>query len=217
MRKVFLVIIAVSFAFGVNAQIRFGVKAGGTLSNLTSEYNGVKDDAFKAGIGFNIGGVLEYSFTESFALQPELLYVMNNIKPKDEDAEIVDMNMKLQFQSIQIPINLKYKFGTESLKFYVTAGPYLGYITSAKIKAEMLGIKISADLYDMDELEDADLEGIDFGLKHLDFGVGAGFGIEISSKFTVGVGYQYGLSNLTKVDQASLKTGAFNLSVGYFF
>jgi hypothetical protein len=212
MRKVFLVIIAVLFAFGVNAQIRFGAKIGGTLSSLTTKYDGVKEDAFKAGIGFNVGGVLEYSFTESFALQPELLYVMHNIKPK---YDIEDFNMKIQ--SIQIPVNLKYKFGTESVKFYATAGPYLGYIVSAKLKGEMLGIEVSADLYKMDGLTEDDFEDFDLGLKHLDFGVGAGFGVEILSKFTVGVGYQYGLSNLTKIDQVSVKSGAFNLSVGYFF
>jgi hypothetical protein len=213
MKKILLVIIAVSFAFGVNAQIRFGVKAGGTLSNVTVKYDGEKDDSFKAGIGFNIGGVLEYSFSESFSIQPELLYVMHGIKPKN-DPEIDDLDMKAQFQSIQLPINLKYKFGTESLKFYATAGPYLGYIASAKLK--VLGTNVSLDLYDIDELANSDLEGLDFGLKHLDFGAGVGFGIEVS-KFTVGVGYQYGLANLTKIDKASFKLGTFNLSAAYFF
>ncbi|MDR0726211.1 MAG: PorT family protein [Prevotellaceae bacterium] len=203
MRKIFLLLFCVLLAVGVNAQIRYGVKAGGTFSNISEKYNGEKISEFKLGVGFNLGGVLEYSFSESFALQPELLYVMNNIKPKEEE-EGVSSRMELQF--IQLPINLKYKMGTENLKFYVTAGPYVGYAVSAKLKAESEGISGAVDLFEWDE----------FKAKHLNFGIGAGLGIEVS-KFTVGVGYQHGLANLTGVDQVSIKLGSFNLSVGYFF
>jgi hypothetical protein len=206
MKKVLLVLFCVALTVGVNAQVRFGAKVGGTLSNLTTKYDGVTEDAFKAGIGFKLGGVLEYSFSESFALQPELLYVINSVKPKEEEEEV---SSKFVLQSIQLPVNFKYKFGVENLKFYAAAGPYLGYIVSAKAKVKMEGVSASVDLFN-------DNEEIELGLKHLDFGVGVGFGVEVS-KFTVGVGYQYGLANLTSIDKASLKLGTFNLSVGYFF
>jgi hypothetical protein len=80
------------------------------------------------------------------------------------------------------------KVGTDNLKFYATAGPYFGYIVAAKMKI----VPVSVDLFD-EELEDA------VPLKRLDYGIGAGLGIEISTKYIVGVGYKYGLANLADV------------------
>jgi hypothetical protein len=196
MQKFFLTIIVISFVFGVNAQIRYGVKVGGTLSNLTSKYDGTKANDSKAGVGFNIGGLMEYSFSESLSLQPELLYLHNNVKAKESDD-------KIKIQSIQLPVNLKYKMGVENLKFYVAAGPYLGYIVSARKTTKTDGRDYSENL-------------LDKTMKNFDFGLGIGFGVEISN-FAVGVGYQYGLANIDKRDKMSSKSGTFNLSVGYFF
>ena len=208
MKKILLVLFCVALTVGVNAQVRFGAKVGGTLSNLTLKYDGEKEDIFKAGLGFQVGGVLEYSFSESFALQPELLFLLNNVKDKEEE-EYEGVSAKYTFSSIQLPVNLKYKFGTENLKFYATAGPYFGYIASvkAKIEDEEDGTSVSIDLFD----KDSEME-----LNHLDLCLGVGFGVEIS-KITVGVGYQYGLANLTSAKDQSLKARTFNLSIGYFF
>jgi hypothetical protein len=202
MRKVLLVLLCASLACGVKAQLRYGVKAGGTLSDFTLKSNGKTVDESKAGIGFNIGGMLEYSFTGALSLQPELLYVIHNIKDKDN---IFSAKSKTQLQSIQLPVNLKYKMGVENLQFYVAAGPYLEYLVSAKSKTTSGSTKRTYNLF-----------GDGSSLKHLNFGLGVGFGVEIT-KFTVGVGYQYGLVNLTKVKNSSQKLGAFNLSAGYFF
>jgi opacity protein-like surface antigen len=59
-------------------------------------------------------------------------------------------------------------------------------------------------------------------LKRFDFGLGAGLGIELSSRYTIGVGYQYGLANLSNYGKSdgyseTIKSGIFNLSIGYLF
>jgi opacity protein-like surface antigen len=201
MKKVLLLLVCISLAIGVDAQMRFGAKVGGTLSNFTVKSDGEKVDNFKSGIGFQIGGVLEYSFTESFALQPELLYVMHNLKRTPGEG----VKMAYQVNDIQLPINLKYKMGVENLKFYAAAGPYFGYLVSATAKRTIAGETSSQDMF-----------GNDSKMRHLDFGIGVGFGVELS-KITVGVGYQYGIANLDGEDDSSIRLGTFNLSVGYFF
>jgi len=209
MKRILLFIICVGLALGADAQLRFGVKAGGTLSNLTGKSNGEKLEGYKAKLGFQLGGLMEYSFTESFTLQPELLFVSNGAKAEMYQANgdaLYVVDSKIILQNIQVPINLKYKMGTDNLKFYVTAGPYFGYIVSAKQKASNRGVDVSVNLYDNN----------DFKMKHFDFGLGVGFGVEIT-KIMVGVGYQYGIANLTGADNASVKSGTFNLSVGYLF
>jgi hypothetical protein len=117
----------------------------------------------------------------------------------DDIAEEVNVEIRTEFQFIQLPVNLKYTMGVENLKLYVTAGPYFGYALSAKMKAkvEIEGNSVSAS---------ADLFGEEAGFdaKHFDFDVGIGLGVEVS-KFTVGAGYQYGIANLTGVKGGTLK------------
>jgi opacity protein-like surface antigen len=199
MKKVLLIILGLALTYGVNAQVRFGVKLGGTLSYLSSKYDGGSDRSDPK-IGFLAGGVLEYSFSSSFALQPELLYVNNGGKYKVEGA-----NASYIFHNLQLPVNLKYKTGSDNLKFYATAGPYLGYILSAKVKGKDESVSLTVDVGE--------------AFKKFDFGIGAGFGIEISNKYTVGVGYKYGLANLNNLEEDStkIKIGTFGLSIGYLF
>ena len=193
MKKLLLIVLALSFALSISAQgVRFGVKAGGNLSNITLKDDGTKVDGLKARFGFHFGGVMEYSFSPEFALQPELLLMFNGA-----DVEEGNVKVAMKFTQIQVPINLKYTVGTEAMKFFVTAGPYLGYSLSGKFG-------------------DDDIFGDNSNYKRLDFGIGAGIGIEVS-KITFGANYQYGIANLTKANKMTSKMGTFLFSVGYFF
>ena len=201
MRKLLLIVLALSFALTISAQgVRFGVKAGGNLSNLTLKEDGTKDDSFKARFGFHFGGVMEYSFSPGFALQPELMLLFNGT---NEDGG----NGYMNFTQIQVPINFKYKVGTDALKFFVTAGPYLGYALSGRLGSGGVSIDIYSD-------EVKALMGGTF--KRFDFGVGAGIGVEVS-KVAFGLNYQYGIANLTDVNKTTAKMGTFLFSVAYFF
>jgi opacity protein-like surface antigen len=195
MKKILLVFLGIALTLGVSAQLRYGVKVGGTLSQILEKFDGRSENSDPK-FGFQAGGLLEYSFSSSFALQPELLYVNSGGKYEED--------VTFNFHSIQLPVNLKYKVGTENLKFYVTAGPYLSYVISGKLKQG----PVSVDAF-------SDEAGL--SLKHFDFGLGAGLGIEFLNNYIAGVGYNYGLSNLTKVDNVKIKTGTFNLSIGYLF
>jgi opacity protein-like surface antigen len=202
MKKLLFIILGMVLAYGLTAQVRYGVKIGGTLSSLYGEYDGESDNSDPK-IGIKAGAFLEYSFSPSLALQPELLYVNNGGKDKYED-EYESATEKINLHQLQLPVNLKYKMGADNLKFYVAAGPYLGYIIAARLKWS-------------DEDESENLYGEDSNLSHFDFGVGAGVGVEISNKYIIGADYKYGISNLIKEGDATFKTRTFNLSVGYLF
>jgi opacity protein-like surface antigen len=202
MKKSLLVILGIALTFGLSAQVRFGVKLGGTLSELYMRAEGETENSDPK-IGIKAGVILEYSFTESFALQPELLYVNNG--GKFGDSEISE-DIAFNLHNIQLPVNFKYKLGTDKLKFYVTGGPYLGYIAAARLSAGPVSINA------FDEEINTEMQ-----LKHFDFGVGAGFGIELSNRYIAGIGYQYGLANLTGAEGIKVKSGTFNLSIGYLF
>ena len=110
MKKIILSILAVA-SFGIaNAQdIKFGVKAGANFSNLTG-------DADTDGItSFYVGGLADFTISEKFHVQPELLYSMEG----GEDAEI---------SYLRIPIMAKY-YLMEG--FNLQAGPVVGFKVGA--------------------------------------------------------------------------------------
>lgn len=107
MKKIILSIAAI-MAFGfVNAQdIKYGVKAGLNNSNFTNDGSGGD-----ANSGFYVGGLLDYSVSEKFHVQPELLYSIEGAK----DA-------KLNY--LRIPIMAKY-YIMDGLS--LQAGPELAF------------------------------------------------------------------------------------------
>ena len=221
MKKIVLVLFGVLFLTVANAQIRWGVKAGGNLSKITDKLDGDKIDGAKARLGFHLGGMMEYSFNPSFALQPELLFSVNGGKTEFEgildipgmgDVDFKGDEISTIYQ-IQIPVNLKYVMGTDDMKFFVTAGPYFGIGLSAKGKLK--GLANYKDLTSIG-IEQTGVNLCDNRVKRFDFGIGARIGIEIK-KIMIGAGYQFGITNLSDIDKTSSRLGTFQLSVGYFF
>ena len=112
MKKIFLAVIAVC-TFGLaNAQegIKFGVKAG---LNFTSFG---RDSEAEGKTGFSVGGLADFTVSDKFQVQPELLY-------SNEGAE----DAKLDY--IRIPIMAKY-YVYQGLS--IQAGPEIAF----KIAAE---------------------------------------------------------------------------------
>lgn len=210
MKRFTLVLLGVILTIGVNAQvnnIRWGVKVGGNLSQMTTKIDGDKLDGAKNRFGFHAGGMMEYSFSPSFAIQPELLFSMNSTGQEYDITEDVTQKTHIDIWQIQVPINLKYKLGDDALGYFVTAGPYFGIGLSGKLKGDGMG---SRNIYDEDEM------GTDLNLKRFDIGIGVGLGVEIK-KIMVGASYQFGLMNLSNANKVKSRVGTFQLSVGYFF
>ena len=114
MKKFLFAALALCIVNGAIAQgIKLGVKAGANLSTITDV-----DDA-KMKLGFHVGGFLEFKFSESLSLQPELLFSMQGAK-QDGDVSVT-MNMDY----FNVPVMLKVNFA-EGLSAEV--GPQLGFL-----------------------------------------------------------------------------------------
>jgi hypothetical protein len=189
MKRIFLALSMVTlFAAGAAAQgISVGVKAGINLANLTGDDAG--DTKMK--VGYHVGGYAKISLTEAFSVQPELLY--NAVGAKDSEDGF-DSNYKLNY--VTIPVMLGYSFG----KISVQAGPQIGFLTSAKVKVESGNDSGEVDIKDQ-------LKGTDFGVN---VGLGADFG-----KLNAAARYCIGLSSIVDSDNASVKNGVIQLSLGY--
>ena len=189
MKRIFLAVSMVTlFAAGAAAQgISGGVKAGLNVSSLTGD----DADGYDMKIGYHFGGYAKISLTEAFSIQPELLY--NAVGAKSSEGSF-DTNLKVNY--ITVPVMLGYSFG----KISVQAGPQIGFLTSAKMKIESGGDSAESDVKDQ--------------LKGTDFGVNVGLGAEFG-KLNAAARYCFGLSNIADSDDADIKNGVIQLSLGY--
>jgi hypothetical protein len=188
MKKIFLAISMVAlFAAGASAQsISGGAKAGVNLANLNGD--DVEDTDMK--IGYHIGGYVNIGISEALSVQPELLF--NSVGAKaSEDGYDGTYN----FNYISVPIMLMYSFGNVNIQ----AGPQIGLLTSAKLKVEGNGESEEIDYKDF-------LKSSDFGFN---IGLGANFG-----KVNAAARYCIGLSNIADGDDADVKNGVIQLSLG---
>lgn len=144
--------------------------------------------------GVNIGGFAEIKLSDKFALQPEVLF-----SGQGSDSDEGSFNLTY----INVPLMAKYYVAD---KFNLEAGPQIGFLTSAKIK----------------------MDGNSIDSKRLfnstDFGINFGAGYDFTEKFSAGVRYNMGVSNIFSdefkdalQEDVNVQNSVFSLSLAYKF
>lgn len=203
-------IVLIGFSISLCAQKRIGVKAGINLSPTRMQANGIKSQTNMTRFGYHIGGMIEYKLLNSFAVQPELLFIYSTSEynfNSDYDFEITpSQNTNIQgiisFYELQLPVNLKYYNHIGSINFYLNTGLYLGVIVEGKDNPGN-GSKVS--LYSSNQ----NYNRINSGLN---FGGGLTF-----SNFEFGIGYQLGFVDINGNSDASTRLSNILFSLTYFF
>jgi len=220
MKKLSIAVVLILLTIGiVQAQMRFGVKAG---ANATSLFNisSVVDDHSPA-VNFQIGGIMQYDFW-IFTLQPELNLVRKSVKLNNaydkyylqQYADLTEYAPELTFSSthIELPVNLLYKVNIGKTKIFAEMGPFVSF----NLGGSFNGNSTRYDQY-ADQLP----------FHWIDYGVGAGAGVEYK-KFQLNAKWNWGLNwigsketNLYDVSNLNvfndMKYLNLSLSVGYFF
>ncbi len=203
-KRLFFVLTLCALYCTANAQAgetTFGVKAGMTISNMTSEMNG------DAKCGAILGVTMDYGITNDIYLLSGLNFVMKGTREDD---------VKFPFSYLQIPIHAGYKFAlAPDLSLTLHAGPYIACALSGKMKTD----GISVNLYNKNIQNEN-------GLKMRRFDLGLGFGANLDwQQFCFGFNFDGGLINMIK--DAKIKEGNWSnvkahnvsaeLTVGYKF
>lgn len=212
MKKLSIVIVIIlgfnQLIVAQTSDIKFGVKAGLNLANVSGDVEG---NSMK--LAFHLGGMAEIKISETFAVQPELLYSAQGAKSPYST---------LSLNYLVLPVMAKYAV-TDN--FSLEAGPQFGYLLSAKAKdtsddtggGEIISYKSSASA--KVEATQASSEDIKEYYKSFDLGLAFGGNYLIGSGMNVGVRYIMGLSNTPKNndDDFKFKNAVIQFSVGYFF
>jgi opacity protein-like surface antigen len=185
------------------SDVKFGAKGGINLANIAG------DDAGDANmyVGFNAGMFVEIPLTDKLTIQPEVLYSAQGSKsegPLEVEGNVYDVEATLKLNYINIPVMFKYQVAD---KFSLEAGPYVGFLASAKVKAEVSGIGSAT--------EDAK----DF-FKSTDFGLGLGMNYEFSDVIFANARYQGGLTQIGDSGQEGaddIKNSVFQFGLGFRF
>jgi hypothetical protein len=200
-RICFVVLMIFTLFSNINAQVtvKFGAKLGVNSSNISFKSF---DPARSERIGFHVGVTSEISFTESLALQPDLMFSSQGFNVK-----IGGTTNNQSFNYLNLTIPFAYKMNFVDVNF----GPYVGYLLSKKLDLEFTNANgdpiVSTDLY-----------------HYFDMGLALGLTFHIQ-KFFVGTRYNLGLTNVSKIlDVNGNKIGfgdgknaVGQLSVGYYF
>lgn len=197
MKKVILGFAFIAAVASVKAQDAasgptFGVKAGANFANLKFT-SGDEDESGDMKVGVHAGGFVNVPIGETFAFQPELLFSMEGAKEEESGVEA-----KVSLNYINVPLLLQYT----SSGFFAETGPQIGFLMSAKSKAEFQGQEEEEDIKD--------------NLKSTAFSWAVGLGYKTQSGFGFGARYNLGLSNIADTesgDDSKIKSNVIQVSI----
>ena len=175
-----LVILMVFIAVPAKSQLKFGVKGGLNISSVHMNSDILKADNVT---GFQIGPMIETTIPLiGIGLDAAILYSQKGVDMKTEGT-VTSTSMKTDY--LDIPVNLKWKFGIPLVKAYLSAGPYVGFRVRGDKIWNVLGEQIKA--------------------KNFSAGLNFGVGAELISHLQVGINYGLGLTDNYSSDKFDMK------------
>ena len=116
-----LVILMTFVALPAKSQLKFGLKGGLNISSVHLNSDLLKADNVT---GFQIGPMLETTIPLlGVGFDAAILYSQKGMDVKSATGTSTDVKTDY----IDVPVNLKWKFGLPIVKAYLSAGPYVGF------------------------------------------------------------------------------------------
>lgn len=161
-----LILLALFCVNHAEAQLKFGAKAGINLSSIGTTDFGDMGSMIDSRTGFQVGPMMELMVPIlGVGADVSILY-------SQRGAKIGGKTVKSDF--LEIPLNLKWKFGLPIVKAFVAAGPYVGFrlgdVSWGALKNQYNDKSFSA-------------------------GLNIGAGVEVLSYLQVGANYTLGLTD----------------------
>lgn len=144
------------------AQLKFGIKGGVNISSVHFDSKVLDADNVT---GFQIGPMIETGIPVlGIGLDAAILYSQKGVGFGSEE---------IKNDYIDVPVNLKWKFGLPIVKAYLAAGPYVGFRVGGDKIWNVIGEQIEAKSFSA---------GLNFGagvelLRHLQVGFNYGLGL----------------------------------------
>lgn len=185
MKKLFILVTALTLSVLAQAQPSIGVKGGLNLANVSGD---VEDNSIRT--AFHLGAYATIKFGDKLGFQPELLY--NSIGTKIKDPDFGDTDLVMNY--ISIPLMLNYYIND---MIALQAGPQVSLLSSADLKFDGGSI----DFKDF-------VKGNDMGLN---FGAMLNFGkLNATARYCLGL---TDIDDTDSPDK--IKNGVIQISLGF--
>jgi hypothetical protein len=198
--------LAMAGATSAQTMTSAGVKAGAVVTSVPNagevldQISGVPSVDVSSKIGLAGGGFVEFSFTESFSFQPELLFVMKGAKldlPTDAGTVTASINY------LEFPLLARYNTSlSDTLDGFLLVGPSFGVKVGTNSEFDGSGGTVDLDLNP--------------AIRSRDFGLAVGGGIE-RDPFFLEARYTFGLTDIaTDIydHEDTLKNRVFTAMIG---
>lgn len=208
MKKVLLSLgVAMATIMGAQAQTGYGLKAGVNLGEYSNMPSGQSVNT-----SFFVTGYADMPMSPNFSIQPGISLQGKGTKYDYKEGS-ASAEISRNVMSIEIPVNAVYYIPTgESGKFFVGAGPYIGFNVSGRDKA-----KATAGSINFSEDQKLKLSGSDKDLNVIDAGANFMLGYKFSNGFLLSAGYNLGLTNLVPNADKIVSNRVWQLGVGFQF
>lgn len=192
-----LVVMLFSLTFVANAQIKFGIKGGLNVSEMSFKNVSSNFDS-KNRVGFFVGPVIDARLPIlGLGVDAALLYSTKEGRVKGKNGSV-----NISEAGFDIPVNLKYNIGfSKLLSIYFAAGPNFFFNIDDNIA----------------------YKDVKFSKKKAQVGFNLGGGVRIFTHYQLGLNYNFPLSKSASayLDEehsvASYKTKSWQMSMTYFF
>lgn len=171
-------------------EFHIGAKAGANLGKIAGV---AYKDNFK--LGYQIGGFLEFDFTDKWGLQGEVLFNQSNTEIRNSYKQVWDekFNKNKTLDYVSVPVLLKYN-PNEFLSLH--AGPQFSFLTNS---------------------EDCTWENGKKLFKDTDFSIVAGLEVKILNPLYVYGRYVWGYSDINKALSEKATLQQVQIGVGLRF
>lgn len=165
----------------------FGIKGGMNASSINTDPS---NSDLETKIGFNAGLLAHiHSAHSQWAIQPEVYYSAEGAKVKSNDN-------KLNLGFLNVPVLVQYMFDNG---FRVEAGPQIGFLMNAKSKSGSTTVDVK-DNY-----------------KSTNFSIPVGVGYLTSMGLGFDARYNFGVSDISKVNALKVHSNVFQFGIFYQF
>jgi hypothetical protein len=217
MKKILLSsLLGMLLAFTAKGQFTFGPELSLNVSNYSIEAPGLFTPTTAWFFGGRIGGIADCGITDNIYIQPGIYYSLNGIKYSYSFPFVGSIDFSSHINTIQIPINVQYKFGDKGgNRIFVGLGPFIGINLGGSAKVSVASSFLGAS-FDSSAKFTVGSDSSDF-IKRFDYGIGINAGYQMTNGLFFRAYYQRGLANLEPVGDAanSLKSVNYGISAGY--
>ena len=246
MKKIALLILSVttisSTLFAQNQEIgkafyqegwRIQVEAGYNISSMKVRIDGTRPKGSSIP-GFHVGFKFAIPSEKKFSAELGLTVSTSGTAYKysrneteiDSAGTLIDFSFtaaeKVTYYNFVFPLEFKYKFGPEYVKYYWMFGGYFSAAMEGSLKSEVdYTERYGTAAPTTGSYEETTKIDYDNGGNRYDLGIIVGAGAEINERFLLGISYNYGAINQANndffPDKTVLRSRVIKISLGYRF